>query len=161
VTDTAQTIGPWIQTAAIVASFIGVIVVVTYNQKIARRKASLDFLMLQQSNERILKDRTLYIELREAKNLVQYTAPDKRQSPEFLAILSVLNRHELAAVGIEEKTMEEEVYKRWARAQIVFDWISCRSFVVELRSSTDHPKLFCELEALAKRWANDDERPKI
>ena len=82
----------------------------------------------------------------------------KKGTPQQLAILRALNQHETAAVGIIEKTMDEEVYRRWARGNIVQDWIASRSFVTEARDNFKNQTLYCELERLAWRWANEEER---
>lgn len=139
-------------------SLAGVVLVVSYNQKIARRRATLDLIMLHQSNDGIVKDRKRFIQLRDKAHLAQWAAPDKADSEEATVIKSVLNHYELVAIGVRQKTLHENIYKRWLRSGFVKDWIESKPFVVQLRQNTQNHKIYCEFESLARRWANKKEK---
>jgi Domain of unknown function (DUF4760) len=73
---------------------------------------------------------------------------DDRQS----AIFGVLNRYETFAIGISERAIDEQLYKRWWRASLVSDWQAAREAVEEIRIKYNSPKHFVEFEILADRW---------
>jgi hypothetical protein len=160
-TDQVQTYGLWIQTGAIVVSAIGVGVVAYTHRIVARRRATLDIIIQEQTHDGMLATRQKFIELRDAGHLVAWAAPEKAAAPETTVIRSTLNRYELVAIGISEKTINLRIYRRWCRTTLVRDWTACKPFVTQLRQNTNNPKFFCEIEALAKKWARGAERDHV
>jgi hypothetical protein len=155
--DSIQFYGLWIQAGAIVASGVGVIVAMFFQRGIARRRATLDFLLLEQTNAALTEQRRKFVEMREKGNLEQWAAKAHLASPEATLIRSMFNIYELVAIGIAEKTIDEEIYKRWYRTTLVKDWIAAKAFVATYQRDHNR-KLFCEFQELAKSWANVDER---
>jgi len=125
-TDQVQNYGLWLQSGAIFFSLVGVIFSIRATRKIARRRATLDLIMSHQSNEFLYKQRQEYIVLREAGNLVQWAAPDKAASEQQSILRAALNRYELIAIGIKEKTLDGRVYKKYTRSGLVKDWRACK-----------------------------------
>jgi hypothetical protein len=105
--------GLCIQTVAIVISAIGVGLIITWNVRIARRRATLDILLNEQTHDTTIKERTKFIDLKKKGDLSSWAASDKVDSPEVETIRAVFNRYELVAIGIKESTLDEEIYKRW------------------------------------------------
>jgi Domain of unknown function (DUF4760) len=136
-------------------------IAVVYNQKIARRRATLDVIMAHQFYPHIIADRRKFIALREQGHLAQWAAPEKASSDEAALIKTVLNHHELVAIGIRRKTLHKKIYKEWLRTGVVKDWIESKPFVAQLRHNTKNKKVFCEFESLAKKWANKSERDQV
>lgn len=153
-----QVYGLWLQSGAIFFSLIGVILSISANRRIARRRATLDLLMEEQSNDFLFHSRLEFIALRQAGQLVQWAAPDKAASNEQGILRAALNRYEIIAVGIAEKTIDGRVYKRYVRTTLVQDWLACKPWVMQMRQNLKVPTYYCEIEKLAKKWANSEER---
>lgn len=153
-----QNYGLWLQSGAVFLSAVGVIITLIWNRNIARRRATLDLIMMWQSNAELIKGRSDFVKLRDGGHLVQWADPAKSGSSESATIRSVLNRYELVAIGIKQRTLDKTIYELWLKTVTVSDWIHCRTFVLELRKQTGIPTLYCEYEALAKSWANEQQR---
>lgn len=151
--------GLCIQTGAIIVSALGVASIITWNVRIARRRATLDTLLNEQTHETSIKERTEFINLKRKGDLISWAASDRASAPEVETIRAVLNRYELVAIGIRKSTLDEALYKLWCRTTLVGDWRAMKPFVAEIRTLNSIPTLYCEFEALARKWANASEKP--
>ncbi|WP_315807316.1 MULTISPECIES: DUF4760 domain-containing protein [unclassified Bradyrhizobium] len=158
-TQEAQNIGLWLQSGAIFLSFIGVIISAGAIRSVARRRAMLDLIMAEQSNEFLIAERKKFIALRDAGHLVKWADPAQAGSAETFTIRTILNRYELIAIGIKERTLDKRVYREYARTTVVKDWTAVKPFVVQMRQTTQTPTYYCEFEKLARAWANHSETP--
>jgi hypothetical protein len=156
----AQTYGLWIQTGAILASAIAALLLILWTKKVACRRATLDLIMIEQTNRGHIRDRQQFIRLRDAGNLVHWAMVAQAASRETAIIRATLNRYELVAIGIFEGTLDNTIYYRWCRTTLVRDWIACKPFVTQLRHG-NNAAYFCEFEKLAKKWASRDEKPHV
>ena len=156
-----STIGLVAQTIIVPVSFIGVILTIFWQQKIAKRRATLDTILRQQSDTVLLEQGKIFTALRNSDNIAQYALPENASSPSALSIMAALNLSELIAIGISEKIIDERIYKRYHRTEYVHDWIGCKPFVEELRRQSGNPTYYCEIEALATKWAKDDELKRV
>ena len=161
-TEEIQNYGLWLQSGAIVVSLLGVLVGVTIttgvNRKIARRRATLDLIMAQQSNDFLIRSRHDFIVLREAGNLVQWAVVDSVVTAQQTTLRAAINRYELIAIGIKQKTLDGSVYKSYARSGVIRDWLACKPWVMQMRQTYSTPAYYCEFEKLAKKWATREER---
>jgi hypothetical protein len=157
-TDQVQNFGLWLQSGAIFLSFIGVIISAAVTRGVARRRATLDLIMSEESNDLLLKTRQKYLDLRAKGHMVQWADPSKASSDEAAILRSILNRYELTAIGIKKRTLNAALYKVFARTTVVKDWIECKPFVTQRRQSTSTPTLYIQFEALAKKWATKSEK---
>ncbi|WP_158813086.1 DUF4760 domain-containing protein [Methylocapsa sp. S129] len=160
-TDEIQFYGLCVQTGAIVVSAIGVIFSIAWNVRIARRRATLDLLINEQTHETPLSERTEFLKAKNGGDLAKWAAPGNESAKEAVAMRAVLNRYELVAIGISEGTIDEGLYKKWCRSTLVNDWISVKPFVTQLRANTRVWTVFSDFEALAKKWATKDETPHL
>jgi hypothetical protein len=160
-TGAVQNYGLWIQSGAIVISAVGVIMTITANQRIARRRATIDLILLEQTHQELLEARRDFIKLRDAGHLVAWADPAKSNALEVSTMRTALNRYEIIAIGIRESTLNGRLYKRWLRTTVVKDWIACKPFVMQLRQNTQTPSLYCEYEWLAKKWALPEEKAHV
>ncbi len=151
----------WAQTVVVPVSFIGVIITIFWQQLIAKRRATLDIILTQQSNEFLLKQGKAFTALRNSDNITQYALPEKAGSHEVLSIMAALDFNELIAIGIFEKTLDERIYRRYYRTEYVNDWIGCKPFVDGLRQQSGNQTYYCEIESLAKKWANTAEQTRV
>ncbi|MCA8834800.1 MAG: DUF4760 domain-containing protein [Proteobacteria bacterium] len=156
-----NTIGLVAQTIIVPVSFIGVILTIFWQQKIAKRRATLDTILRQQSDTVLLEQGKIFTALRNSDNIAQYALPENASSPSALSIMAALNLSEFIAIGISEKIIDERIYKRYYRTEYVDDWIGCKPFVEELRRQSGNLTYYCEIEALAKKWANTTEQTRV
>jgi hypothetical protein len=154
-----QNFGLWLQSGAIVFSLVGVIIGIVANRRIARRRATLDLIMQDQTHQALVKLRQDFIALRETGNLVQWAAPAQAASAQQTTLRAIMNRYELIAIGISEKTLDRGVYRRYARTTLVKDWLACKPWVMQMRQNSNTPTYYCEIEKIAKKWAHNSERP--
>lgn len=155
--DQVQNYGLWLQSGAIFLTFIGVIISTLVTRGVARRRATLDLIMSEQTSELMIENRKKFLALKKAGHLVQYAMPDQMTSDEAAILRATLNRYELIAIGIREHTLNARVYKNYNRSTFVGDWIACKPFVVQRRQTMNNPKLYEHVEALARKWAKKDE----
>ena len=111
--------GPFIQVGAIIVSAIGVVWTISRNTRIARRRATLDLLINEQTHETTIKYRTDFEAIREGGNVLQWVAPANLKICQIEIIRSSLNRHELLAIGIRGRALNSKIYKRWFRTGLV------------------------------------------
>lgn len=157
----AVSYGLALQTGAIVVSALGVILTVLWNRRIAKRRATLDLVLAEETDPAMVSKRNEFVRLRDDGHLAQWADPQKTSSEQAGSIRAMLNRYELIAIGIRQKTIDEKMYKKWCRTTLVKEWTACKPFIMQLRQNTNTPTYFCEFEALAKRWANKSEKSYI
>lgn len=160
-TTDIQTYGLFFQGAAIVASAIGLGLTLWTSRNIARRRATLDLLLMEQTDEAVIAQRRIYITARNSGALLTWAPKNQAETPEARAINATLNLYEFVAIGIKESTLDGDLYKRGYRTTLVKDWIALKPFVMEMRRLHDHPTFFCEYEELAKNWATPTEKPNV
>lgn len=100
--------------------------------------------------------RKAFRELRDKRpeRLVHWAADEHRDSKEQHTILAICNQYELIAIGVQEGILDEALYRRWFRSQLLLDWEECNAFVSEQRHQWDNRKIFCEFEAIAEKWGS-------
>jgi len=114
-------------------------------------------IMMEQTNDFLLQTRRDFLQLRDAGNLVQWADPAKTATAETTVLRATLNRYELIAIGVEESTLDERVYREYHRTTLVRDWIAFKPFIIRRRENTHTPTYYCKFEALAKKWAKASE----
>ena len=149
------------QFVAIALSALGVIVTVIWNRNVARRRATIDMILMDQTNEALLSARSKFLTAVRSNLLEELTERDRWYSPESFFFVSTCNRYEIVAVGIQEGIIDEKIYKRYWRRTVVLDWIRVKPAILLLRRRANHPEAFCDFETLACRWATPDELARI
>lgn len=161
-----QFYGLCIQAGALFVSLVAASLIINWNIRIARRRATLDILLNEQTHEGAIKDRTTFEQIKEKAaqdkaDLSEWASPEKISTKEVESIRSTLNRYELVAIGIKSSALNENIYKGWCRTTLVEDWISLKSFVETIRDDNDVPTYFCEFERLAQKWAKGSEKGRV
>ncbi|OUE47334.1 hypothetical protein BZY94_06385 [Burkholderia territorii] len=117
--------------------------------KDARRRATIDLVMHHQKDADLNAAKKLVIGLQgNGTPLGAHPAG----SPEYKAILDVLNAYEFVASGIRQGAFDEDVYKRVFCSMLTRDWKALAGFVLEIRNRVNKPTLFQDFEELAQRW---------
>lgn len=154
-------IGLWIRSGAIILSFVGVILTLIWNRKIARKRATLDMVLAEETDADYVKQRTKFVKLRDAGHMAKWADPTSTTSDESATIRAILNRYELIAIGIGQGIVDEQSYRRWCRTTLVKDWVESKSLVMQLRNNSKTPTFYIEFEALARKWAKASEKPHV
>jgi hypothetical protein len=153
--------GPLIQLGAIVVSALGVMGIIFWNMRIARRRATLDLLINEQTHETTIKEQTAFVGIKKGGNLLQWVTAAKIGEPQLETIRTSLNRYELIAIGIRGRALDAKLYKRWFCTGLVEDWIEFKALIMHLRTDNKNPRLYCEFEWLAKKWASKAQKPRV
>lgn len=127
------------------------VAVIYYNGKQGRLRATLDLIMHQKSDASLLQAVNFVYQLRD--NNVQFSSyANKSDSEELKYILKVLNNHEFIAIGIHQKTFDEEMYKNMQYSNVIKVWAASAGIVADIRHTQGIETLFQEFERLAARW---------
>lgn len=148
--DIAPILTPVIMATTATAAFLAI----WRNQVIARRRATIDLVIAQRSDETLQTSKRKLAELHDDQQdcLAKYAANEHREGEESKAILAVLNHYEFVATGIKEGAFDERVYKKMLHGVLVRDYDALKGFIQELRRTRSHKTLFQEYEWLGKKW---------
>ncbi|GHT89783.1 hypothetical protein AGMMS49545_01020 [Betaproteobacteria bacterium] len=117
----------------------------------SRRRATVDHIIHQKTDRELLDAIQLVYKMHD-DNEVFSKYHDQKETPEYKAILLVLNNHEFIALGIRRRAFAETIYKELQCSNFLKVWNSSAGIVEELRKSSGRETLFQEFEWLAKRW---------
>jgi hypothetical protein len=150
-----------IQTTTIVVSLVSLVSTLLWNRVITRRKTTIDF-MLADQNKAVLELRAEFLEAVKQRSLEELADKDawffNRKS---FALVSWMNRYEVIAIGIDERTIDERIFKTFWRSTLVRDWIRCAPAILKQRQQLRNPRIFIEWERLATKWAIASELDEI
>jgi hypothetical protein len=153
--------GPWLTAGAILLSATVAALFahlsIRATREMACKRATLDLIQNRELDGDYIEAKYKFNKLRdEDGGLTKWADKAKRNEPEVAAIRTILNGHELVAIGIKEKIIDEELYRRWFRSSLLKDWRKSKAFIEHLRETEEVPRLFIEFEWLADRWGGDD-----
>ncbi len=126
------------------------------SRKIAQRRATLDLIVLEQTNSKLFKKRREFLRLRQEGDLIRWASPENAASEAVSHISAVMNKYEMVALGIENEALCEIVYKDWLKTTFVKDWVELQGYVYELRRRHNNPHLYERFERLAKKWQGEN-----
>ncbi|APG63248.1 hypothetical protein LPB140_11130 [Sphingorhabdus lutea] len=126
------------------------------NRKMAKRRGTLDLIMHIESDGDLIAARKEFIKLKKGEfNSAKWGKEDEKDSEEANNIRTTLNVNELVAVSIKEGVIDEMVFRRWFNGAYIDDYQTMTGYLNEVRNYKNNPKIFCEFEALAKKWQDD------
>jgi Domain of unknown function (DUF4760) len=146
-----------VQTLAVVLASIGVVTTIVWGRIVARRRATIDILLSDQTNPDLLRARSKLSE----HGFEPVFDRSAERPLEILWLVAICNRYELMAAGIKEGIIDERLFKNYWRTALVNDWIRLRHAINARRDEANHQTLYCEFEALAKKWATSTERSQM
>jgi|ERR1017187_1349623 hypothetical protein len=159
-----ETKGFWIQTGALIISAIGGLLIIRSRSKTERRRATVDLVLHQKNDNELMEAKRHLLKLHDdgTKNFAIFL--NQKESPEYKAIIKVLNTHEFVCCGIREKAYDEKLFKRMQCSCLIRDWDALCGFVTEFRNSlkgrTNNPKTFYqEFQWIAEKWKKDPLKP--
>lgn len=133
-------------------SAITAIAAVHRNSIINRRRATVDLVLHQRSNQKLIEANNIVNPILSTNEITRYADDSKKDTPEREAILTILNNYEFICVGIKEKAFDINLYKRMSYGIVIRDWGCFKPFVYHLRQAHDRPTLFQEFEWLAIKF---------
>lgn len=151
ITWLGESLGFWIQTGAFVLSAVAAVLVIYFNGRLARKKATID-LILHQKRDTDLLESTRKVWALADKNGTFATLAQDTSSEDCKCILKVLNNHEFVALGIRKKAFNENIYKMSQCSNVMKVWRASDGFIREIRARESKSTLFQEFEWLATRW---------
>lgn len=114
---------------------------------IARRRATLDFIMKSETDGDMIKARLRFIELsKDVNGLGPWAALDKEKTDEAQKIKLILNEFELIAIGIKRGIIDKQLYCNWFKSGAIKHWDHAEPFVNILRSRTGNNALYIEFQ---------------
>jgi len=129
------------------------------SREVARLRATLDYLSRSESDGDLIAANRTFIECTKVDHgLVKWAEPEHDSGEQAQAIRLILNDFELVAIGIQLGIMDYELYKRWARSNVLFYWRKAHPFVARVRERLDRPMLWNEFEQMA-RWMDENSPP--
>ena len=154
-----ETKGFWVQTGALFISALGAVLIVRSRSQSERRRATVDLVLHQINNQELLLAKKEFFKIIDSpeKNCSRFL--NQKDTPQYGAIVKLLNTYEFVAGGIREKAYDEKLYKRMQCSAVIRAWDSLSGFVEEFRNSMPQqpsPKTFYQdFEWLAKKWKKD------
>ena len=148
--------GSDIQNGAVVLSAVAAFLVIRDTRATARRRGTLDLILHQESDRELIEARDGFTALKDGTTKISsFGVPAQRNSPEARHLKKVLNLHELTAVAIQERVIDECVYRRWFNGTYIADYEATKAFIEAVRKSYGNEAVFSEFEKTALRWKND------
>jgi len=157
-----ESIGFWIQTGAIALSAFGAIAILYNNSHQAKKRATIDLVLHENSNEEIQESKRKIRKCHDDNtDFTQMSGKDHKDNPMREHIKVVLNNYEFISAGIKEGAFDEEIYKRTKRSIIIRDWKALAAYITALRQQQDNDKLYSEFQWLAERWQQSKIKPDV
>ena len=151
-----------VQTITIFGSLLGVILTILWTARIAGRRATLELLLSEQTDPVLLEFRSQFLNAWKNGEIEEYAQQDKYYfSSDSFFLASTINRCDLVAIGIKQGIIDKNIFKAYWRSSYVMDWSRCKEAVMLRRKFRNDPKLFCDFEELARKWALPEEVPLI
>ncbi|MBO1323582.1 DUF4760 domain-containing protein [Acetobacter sp. TBRC 12305] len=124
------------------------------NRVIAKKKATMDLILLEQTNDYILQKRTEFLKLKKEGDLVKWADPQRSGDTEASSIATVINKYEMIAIGIKNDSICADIYYDWLGSTLISDWEELCTFIGELRRMSKNYNLYINFEKLALEWRN-------
>jgi len=150
-------LGNWsdiIQTTAIAITGIVAVFAIRSNAKMSRHRATIDLLLSQRTDINLSKAKKTMTRLHSdpSSSITALACKGKESDEDRHHVLTILNNYEFIALGIREKALDEDVYKRAHYSMLMRDWRATQAFITEFRTQNNTPTTFQEFEYLYKRW---------
>ena len=127
------------------------------HEKVTARQAAIDFVVhAEYGSPNWREGRSVFTELAAGDGLALIALADPRDHEQIensVKVAQYLNQCELAAIAIEEKAMDETMYKKLHRTSFVKTWKIADAYIEKRRIKQNQESLYKHFEALAKKWA--------
>lgn len=130
--------------------------------RLARRKATLDWIVAVETSEWFAEASKAFSEARREGRLLEASVPTNEIQRELRGkVLKILNHYELTALHIRQGVLDGRAYRLWMASAFVRDWNAARTFIWHERwrgNSADrkyYGAFYCHFEYLACKWSAD------
>lgn len=123
-------------------------------RRIARQRATLDFIEKRRWDNDYLTARQEFIKVRDMGNLKQWAETHHENAPERSTVRNMLNDYELVSIGIQEEILDEKIYKRWWKGTLLADFEASKEFIHRV-GNLYNIDAFKEFKLLAETWKSD------
>ena len=131
-----------------------------YHSGIASKRATLEFITANESNEPLDKARRQFAlssgkgpeHLKALLDNEMSSAPDESKMDELLLVSAYLNHLELVAVAIHSGAIDEDMYKNAYRSSYIQAWLRSEEFIKYASAKTTQPTLYENFRKLATNW---------
>ncbi|MEH6477094.1 MAG: DUF4760 domain-containing protein [Sneathiella sp.] len=161
ITNISTTYGPALNLLSAVAVLLSAVfalgllkstkAMITSNRDTARKRATLDLILHNDSNARIQTNRADYVKLVRSEERLAKQFMDE-DSNNRIIILRILNDFEFIAAGINSGIIDEEFYKMCSETNFVTNWNKLRTVVSDIRETKEKDTFFVQFEILAVKW---------
>lgn len=117
---------------------------------IARRRATLDFILKSETDRDSIEAKRVFRNLARNGGLDQWAREDNEKTAEAQHIKLVLNEFELVAIGIRQGIIGLRLYSMWFKSGTITAWRYSRPFIDLLRNRTNNNRLYEQFEWLVK-----------
>jgi hypothetical protein len=152
----------YIAPALVLISSIIAVVAVLMLRKIARQRATLDFIEKVESGEHYRNIVKTFTELRRGRGFAHLNNPENAEDHTTRRCVNdYMNHYEMVAIGIRTGILDKKFYRDWMRGPFVRDWNAIAAWVQRERWKHEdgewkyYPKTFCEFERLARQWSDE------
>ncbi|SEG47121.1 protein of unknown function [Oceanospirillum linum] len=152
-----ESIGFWVQTAAIVLTAFFAAWAVFSARQMTRRKNSAD-VIFNSKNDKKLRDGIKTISQLHKDSTVELAqfaydlSNDQTKRDQAASINYVLNYYEYVAVGVKRGIYDEAILKDSSYSTLVHMYEFCQPYIENVRRQNQRPTTWCEFEALAQKW---------
>lgn len=139
------------------------VVAILMQRKVARQRATLDFIEKVESGEHYRNIVHTFTELRRGKGFAHLTKPRTAKDKEVRRCVNdYMNHYEMVAIGIRTGILDKAFYRDWMRGPFVRDWNAIADWVQRERwkrlddgTWEYYDKIFIEYECLARQWSDE------
>ena len=139
------------------------IIAMLMQRKVARQRATLDFIEKVESGDHYRKIVHTFTELRRGKGFAHLTNPQTDDDIDVRRCVNdYMNHYEMVAIGIRTGILDKKFYRDWMRGPFVRDWNAIAAWVqlerwkrLEDGTWKYHGQTFVEYERLARQWSDE------
>lgn len=145
-----------------ILSIVVAVVAILMQRKIARQRATLDFIEKVESGEHYRKIVRTFTELRRGQGFAHLSNPATAEDQETRRCVNdYMNHYEMVAIGIRTGILDKKFYRDWMRGPFVRDWNAIADWVQRERWKHEdgewkyYSSTFCEFQRLAREWSDE------
>ena len=122
-----------------------------HNRKLKAQQTTFDFIVDGQRDPQFRERREKFMAVVGDESKESGVADS--DSTDSLMVAAYLNHFEIAAIGVLRGIMDRQMYADYAQGTVVRAWTKAERYINLRRAAKGEPKLYENLEKLAKDWA--------
>jgi hypothetical protein len=152
-------VAPAVVAGSAAVSLFAALFAIFTNRKIARAKATLDFIEATETKDFYV---ALYKHFRRFRTdpAFRHATLNPRSEEDFdnrNQCYEYLNHYEVAAIGFKEGILDEKFYQRWMEWVVLRDFEAAAPIIaaargVDERGQPGDPRAYCDFERLCRKW---------